>query len=270
MNHKLLKSLFLLCVIFACSAQAAEQGGTPSAVLGINIAAGPGEPGPVDGVTVFGVSPGGPADAAGLRAGDLITRIGDETLGADDSEGARGRLVGFMADVSPGDRVRLAYRRNGAENTATVIAASVDRAMFPPGFPFSESLGQLGEDLDTRLVQPLVRYWRYGGWLKGLELVSLTPDLGSYFGVDEGILVIRAPAAPDLGLRDGDVIVKIGARVPRDPGHALRILRSYEPGEPLEVTIRRRQRERVVELQRPDPEPAPAQSRFWSVPKPAA
>ena len=270
MNLKPLKIYVLLTLIVAGSAQAAEHVARPNAVLGINIAAGPGEPGPVDGVTVFGVSPGGPADEAGLQAGDMITSVGDEPLAADTSAGARDLLLGFMVEVAPGDKVRVEFRRDGAAQTATVVAGSVDRAMFPPGFPFSESLGQLGEDIDMRVVQPLVRYWRYGGWLRGLELVSLTPDLGSYFGVDEGILVIRAPAAPDLGLRDGDVILKIGARVPRDPGHALRILRSYEPGEPLEVTIRREQREQVVELQRPAPESTPSQGRFWLVPRPAA
>jgi S1-C subfamily serine protease len=270
MNRKLLKVLFLAPLLLAGLAQADQHAARPSAVLGINIAAGPGESGPVDGVTVFGVSPGGPADEAGLRAGDLLTAIGEQSLADDDSAGARERLLEFMIGVSPGEDVRLEFLRDGVAQTATIVAGSVERAMFPPGFPFSESLGQLGEDIDARVVQPLVRYWRYGGWLDGLELVSLTPDLGSYFGVAEGILVIRAPATPDLGLLDGDVILKIGARVPRDPGHALRILRSYEPGEPLEVTIRRQQRERVVELERPDPDSMPTQGRFWLAPRPAA
>jgi len=268
MLHKLLTYIFLLLLSLALPAFADEPVSRPSAVLGINISASPGEGGPVDGVTVYGVSPGGPADEAGLRAGDLLTMIGEVALAAEDGASARERLLGFMEQVAPGDELQLEFLRDGAAQIAELVAGSVDRAMFPPGFPFSESLGQLGEDIDTRLVQPLVRYWRYGGWLDGLELVSLTPDLGSYFGTDEGILVIRAPSAPDLGLRDGDVITRIGARVPRDPGHALRIFRSYEPGEPLQVTIRRQQRERLVELKRP--EPAPAQGSLRLRPRPAA
>lgn len=264
MKKLMLLALFLAPIAFADEPQAGQ-----SAVLGINIAAGPGEQGPVDGITVYGVSPGGPADEAGLKAGDLLTMIGDLALAADDGAAARERLVAFMADVTPGDELRLELIRDGAAQFAELVAGSLDRAMLPPGFPFGESLGQLGEDLESRVVQPLVQYWRYGGWMDGLELVSLTPDLGTYFGVEQGILVIRAPASPDipdLGLRDGDVILKIGARVPRDPGHALRILRSYEPGEPLAVTIRRQQRERVVELKRPEPSSAQGRLRLWSRP----
>src|SRR5439155_6359849 len=64
-----------------------------------------------------------------------------------------------------------------------------------------------------------------------LELVSLNPDLGEYFGTKEGVLVVKAPADSSLPLKSGDVILKIGDRTPSSPSHAMRILRSYEAGE---------------------------------------
>src|SRR2546430_13415861 len=42
--------------------------------------------------------------------------------------------------------------------------------------------------------------------LMDLELATLTPRLGSYFGSEKGVLVVRAPADGALKLEDGDVI----------------------------------------------------------------
>jgi len=79
----------------------------------------------------------------------------------------------------------------------------------------------------------------------------LTPGLGRYFGTDSGLLVIRAPHNEVLGLRDGDVIRAIGGRSPKNPGHAMRILRSYEPDEEVVFAIRRNQGDRSFTLRLP-------------------
>ena len=51
-----------------------------------------------------------------------------------------------------------------------------------------------------------------------------------------------------LGLKDGDVILAIDGRQPSDPAHAMRILRSYEPGERLDLEIIRQQQRQNVEV----------------------
>jgi S1-C subfamily serine protease len=84
-----------------------------------------------------------------------------------------------------------------------------------------------------------------------MELVALSEGLGGYFGTDEGLLVVRAPATDELGLEDGDVILEIGGRVPSSPQHAMSILRSFEPGERLELEIMRRQRREQLEYELP-------------------
>src|SRR5256884_8997891 len=63
-----------------------------------------------------------------------------------------------------------------------------------------------------------------------LELVSLNPDLGDYFGTKEGILVVKAPADSTLPLKGGDVILSIGGREPPTQTPPTGILRVYEPG----------------------------------------
>jgi hypothetical protein len=77
-----------------------------------------------------------------------------------------------------------------------------------------------------------------GPW-SDVELVRLNEDLGRYFGTSEGLLVIRVPDDEGIDLMAGDVILNIGGREVLTPSRALRILRSYEPGEEVEMEIMR-------------------------------
>jgi len=86
-----------------------------------------------------------------------------------------------------------------------------------------------------------------------LELVSLNPDLGEYFGTKEGVLVVKAPADSSLPLKSGDVILKIGDRTPSSPSHAMRILRSYEAGESVSIDLMRKQMRTTLTWKVPEP-----------------
>ncbi len=75
-----------------------------------------------------------------------------------------------------------------------------------------------------------------------MELITLTPKLGHYFGTDHGVLVARAPEHGVLKLQDGDVILAIGGRVPASRSQAMRILSSYDPGQKIKLLILREHR----------------------------
>jgi S1-C subfamily serine protease len=85
-----------------------------------------------------------------------------------------------------------------------------------------------------------------------LELTALNPDLGEYFGARSGVLVTKAPEGNTLPFKAGDVLVKIGDREPKSPGQALRILRSYEPGEKVGVELVRHQKPMSVTVTIPE------------------
>jgi S1-C subfamily serine protease len=83
-----------------------------------------------------------------------------------------------------------------------------------------------------------------------MELVSLTPQLGRYFGTDKGVLVVRAPK--DFKLEDGDVILAIDGRAPTSGSHATRILGSYQPGEKIAIKVMRQQKTVNVDTTLPE------------------
>ncbi|WP_353942134.1 trypsin-like peptidase domain-containing protein [Streptomyces sp. HUAS MG91] len=66
------------------------------------------------GVSVVSVTDGGPADKAGLRPGDVITALGDAKITTMTS------LQEALADEKPGDKVKIAFTRDGNEKSADV------------------------------------------------------------------------------------------------------------------------------------------------------
>ena len=66
------------------------------------------------GVAVVSVKSGGAADKAGIRAGDIITRLGDTDITTITS------LTEALAQAKPGDRTSVTFTRNGSAKKADV------------------------------------------------------------------------------------------------------------------------------------------------------
>lgn len=197
------------------------------------------------GARIEAVTPGGPADDAGLKAGDIITRFKGTALGGvageDDESGPGMKLIELARALEPGDTVQVEYRRGTENKRATIVAEDLGNSwsMTPRG----EFMGP-----DFRVLEDGMRGFEFTMGLPWgrLELVTLNPDLAEYFGTREGVLVVKAPADSSLALKGGDVIVTIGGRKPTSPSHAMRILGSYEAGENVAIEIVRKQRRSTV------------------------
>lgn len=207
-----------------------------SVMLGINV-----DPESTElGVRVVGVTPSGPAASAGLAAGDTLVAIDDTDLTGRGPPSPAERLLAQTNNLAAGQTVSVRVLRNG--NYRDVQLEPRELSPFS-GFRY-QGLGPGGPKL-TWLAP-----FRRGPW-DDLELVTLTAGLGSYFGVDKGLLVVRAPADSALGFRDGDVILDVGGREPQSPEHALRIFASFEPGETLRVSIMRERKRETLEIEIP-------------------
>jgi C-terminal processing protease CtpA/Prc len=223
------------------AAEARHRGRSP-ARIGIVVNTRPEQGDDPAGATIVAITPGSSAEEAGLRTGDVILRInGDELVDATvdsllEASSPAMRLIRRARELRAGDKITLVYKRGGTAHTSIVEARAVHHepvwvapeleipAAAIESWPYALLEREL-EDLEAK-----------SQWLN-LELVSLNPGLGRYFGTKQGVLVVRAPRESPLRVRSGDVIVRIGKDSPSTPWQALRTLRSIEPGKEVILNV---------------------------------
>ncbi|MDF2811656.1 MAG: Do family serine endopeptidase [Microvirga sp.] len=145
-----------------------------------------GRAGDEEGVLVAAVEPGGPAEEAGIRTGDVITHFNGQAV----TSGRR--LSRTVAAATPGTRAPMTVVRDGKAQEMTVAIAQREQ---------------------DRSMSPARRDGPDGGKRLGLALSPIPEAARGQLGLDpgvSGVLVQRvepnSPAA-ESGLRDGDVIV---------------------------------------------------------------
>ncbi|MCY4013859.1 MAG: PDZ domain-containing protein [Gammaproteobacteria bacterium] len=181
------------------------------------------------GVLVGGVTPDGGAEAAGVLADDLITGINGEPLTGLDRPVRRLREV--LDDVTAGDPVNVVILRDGELSDVEVVTTKAYRGDLVPHFDF-DWLPRV--DVPARVMAFRDRFERRGNDLK---LVDIGEDLGDYFGVDAGVLVLDTPANSDL--RPGDIVKRIDDADVGSSSEAYRLLAG--DGEAA-VEVRRKNR----------------------------
>ncbi|MFG1697143.1 S1C family serine protease [Nonomuraea sp. NPDC049309] len=93
------------------SEQLISSGKVSHAFLGVSVTDATGD---VPGALISQVTAGSPAEKAGLRQGDLITKIGDTAVDAGET------VVGQVRGYKPGQQVKVAYLRDGKAGEVTV------------------------------------------------------------------------------------------------------------------------------------------------------
>lgn len=215
------------------------------------------------GATIADVTEDGPADKAGLKEGDIITRFNGTSLAGaesddDEQSGPGQKLVKLAQKLDEGDTVQVEYRRGGENRKATLVAEEIAGTFTfcGPGDLRSWSGPTVrprvfGTEPGGRLFlnEPGVRTFAFnmnGMALGGLELTDLSPELGEYFGAKSGVLVLKAPKDSSIGLKAGDVITAIDGRTPTSESQVYRILSSYDAGETAKIEVLRKQKKVTV------------------------
>ena len=140
------------------------------------------------GALVNDVTPGGPADKAGIKNGDVIRKLDGKTVG--DS----GQLTAMVTDMNPGTEVTLDILRDGKPMTIHLT---------------------LGERPANLSVTPGVGKAPSEGTLRGITVQNLTPDVRDQLGLPpnvRGVVISELdPSSPAAqgGLQPGDVIETI-------------------------------------------------------------
>ena len=239
--------------------------GDHRAVLGVQIDNG------IDktGARVMHVSPGGAAEEAGIRDGDVIVSIDGKSIAGSSSAGQA--VVDQMRSVKPDQKVKVRVLRDGKNKDFVVVARPMtfDRRVFTMRGPGMMGPGGGVGAMGPMGAMPMVQQFHafFPGEFGGMELASLTPKLGAYFGTNEGVLVVQAPDKEDFKLEDGDVIQSIDGRKPEDGAHAMRILRSYRSGEKVNLNVLRQRKPLTLAITMPE-RPEFDEDHFFNAPVP--
>ncbi len=143
-----------------------------------------------EGAFVQNVTPGGPADKAGLKNGDVIREFNGKKVTSSTE------LVGLITSTDPGATVTLNILRNGQPMTVRV------------------TLGERPSNLSAE-ARPGTAPAPKAGALRGISVQNLTPDVRDQLGLSpdvQGVVISdldpNSPAAA-IGLQPGDVIESI-------------------------------------------------------------
>jgi len=139
------------------------------------------------GAMVDEATAGTPAAEAGLKPGDVITKVNGEAV-AD-----AGDLTRRIGSMKPGDKVELTYVRDGAEKTATARLADQRNATVAKADNAGKSDGQQAPMLGIQLA-PASEVAGAGD--KGVAIVGVDPN----------------GAAAEQGLATGQVILDVGGK----------------------------------------------------------
>ena len=217
------------------------------------------------GALINSVSPNGPADRAGIRSGDIVVALDDESLldgehvvTADDGSSVPGlRLIALASKLDPDDTINVELRRGDRTLRLSLVTESWPTMVSEWRTPDGDWGVRFGEDslvVDFKRNIPRVRTRLLGSGgnlffadpLFDLELAPMNAELGNYFGTTSGVLVISVPEGSGLRLKGGDVVLAVDGRTTESPSHLHRILRSYQSGEQFELSIMRNQRRMTV------------------------
>jgi C-terminal processing protease CtpA/Prc len=200
-----------------------------------------------DGALVGDVERKSPAEAAGIKEGDIIVQFDGKNI--EDSND----LQKAVADTKPESKVFVVVMRKGEKKTLDVVVGKQSSkskiVTMPP-----RGTGNFNVFFGGQNYQ-------------GMSLRELNEQLGQYFGVTDGNGVLvweveKGSAAEKAGVKAGDVISTIGKKKIkslRDVGRALGI---YDDGEKAELDVVRKGTHQTLSLEVQDSEENTG-SHFW-------
>ena len=184
------------------------------------------------GVLVESVREAGPAEAAGLQPGDLITAVnGRPVRNVDDMDAA-------LSPLNAGAKVPMSFERDGKRQTLTVTlgtrppAAALDAE--DPGAPPTGD-PRPARPAEPREVGPL------GRASLGITVTPLTEEARARYGITvrRGALIsaVRAGTPADrAGLPVGGVVVAVDGKRIETSDELIALIRAAEPGEEMELS----------------------------------
>lgn len=188
-----------------------------------------------EGARVMEITPNSPAAKAGLKRGDIITKVGDTDVHNFED------LSNIMSQHKAGDKLKLEVMRNGQEKQMTVTLAkrpsnfsqeeeergrnNGDRSYYGTRRKATAFLGVQTEEMDQE-----TRNREAGSARAGAVIVKVWPDT----------------PAEQAGLREGDVITKVDDQPISNPEELREAIQNAGPGQEVTIDVQRGKRHRQL------------------------
>jgi serine protease Do len=167
------------------------------------------------GALVSNVSPGSPAEEAGLKAGDVVRAIDGKAIETSSDLSSR------IAAMGPGTSVTLDVLRDGGPKTVHVKLGT---------FPDQQAAEAKGQESHGKL---------------GVAVQNLTPDVAQQLEIpasDHGVVITKVQpgsAAENAGLQERDVVVSVDGQPVRDANAFRSMVENTKPGDVLRLRVHR-------------------------------
>ncbi|MBN7135263.1 peptidase S1 [Lysobacter enzymogenes] len=187
-----------------------------------------------NGALISQVVPGGPAEKAGLQAGDVIRSVnGTEVRESSD-------LPPLIGNMAPGSKARLGVFRDGKTVEINVAVNELDASLA------GDAAGQGPSERDGSPAAPNAK-----GNPLSIVAQDVDPAARQRLGLKagEGVIVRDPGDAGDAGVRPGDVVLSVG-RTPVGNVAALnRALAGTRPGQTVMLLVRRGAQTQFIAVQ---------------------
>jgi len=225
------------------------------------------------GVRISDLLPGSPAQRAGLRAGDRITKLAEKPVNS------YADVIRFINRAQPGQTAKITIDRDGQERTVQITLASREQLYGDQDQNFSDD-SQRRFGGNQRMRQQDAQQNQYGrggryessqGQIFGgrrdqqyltqerertFQQGQQNDDQQGVLGIDlqnqrdDAVITNIWPGSPaeQAGLRRGDEIVAIDGQEVRDQNNLMQELQQYEPGDRVRLTIVRNGQEQTVRV----------------------
>jgi serine protease Do len=172
-----------------------------------------------NGVLVQQVQPGGPAEKAGLKAGDIILSIDGRSIKDGDD------MVNEIASRRPGSSVRMGYLRDGKQADTTVSIGDRDKVFADVGEQQAEAnTDEKGDPGEVKL---------------GVVVREISPATAAKLNTP-GVVIesVRSGSYADLqGLEPGLVIVRVNKQPTRTKEEFNAVASKLKPGDDVVFEI---------------------------------
>ncbi|WP_026897629.1 Do family serine endopeptidase [Daejeonella oryzae] len=141
----------------------------------------------INGLYVQDIVPGGGAQAAGIQQGDILTKVNGTTITSSSD------LQEMVGRLRPGDKVQLAYLRDGKERNTTVVLKG------------EESVKTAGNSRSAEVVKKNL----------GASFAPLNETLKKKYKINSGLIVTQVRPGgffDQIELPEGTIIVSINGK----------------------------------------------------------